>query len=322
MQKIWSILFGIVVLLCIGLFAVAPSQGWWLPRDVSSFGGQVDDLFYLILWVTAFFFVLTEGLLVYSMYRFTAVPGRKSAYVHGNHKLEILWTIVPAAILVLIGVLQINTWETIKYQSRMPRPAKETQQIEVTARQWEWRFRYPSISRLTRMQADTGAALDFADNPHEGDVHVVNELHVWRNAKDNKVPQKVRLSLRTRDVLHSLKLVNLRLMQDAVPGKIIPVWFMVDDAYNTAYDPDTRRWRDGFDPKTGKWAKYDVKNEEWDSIDHVWEIACAEFCGTRHTAMKGRLFVHKDEADFKAWLRWAEKEAQQREENAPTVAGQ
>jgi cytochrome c oxidase subunit 2 len=311
-QKFWSILFGVVIALAVALFAVAPAMGWWLPRDVSSFGGQVDDLFYLILWITGFFFILTEGLLVYSMWRFAAQPGRKAAYVHGNHKLEVLWTIVPAAILVLIGVLQINTWETIKYQSRMPRPGKDTQQIEVVARQWEWRMRYPSPARLETMQADTNAAMTFGSDAHLDDVHVANEVHVWRNPKGSKEPQKVLVHLKTRDVLHSFKFVNLRLMQDAVPGKTIPVWFMVEEAYNTARDPQTGKWRDGYDEKTGKFAEYDAKTGLWSQTDHIWELGCAEYCGTRHTAMKGKLFVHKDRADWLEWLRYAEKEQNQR----------
>jgi cytochrome c oxidase subunit II len=311
-QKYWSILFAFVIALCVGLFAVAPFMGWWLPRDISSYGGQVDDLFYLILWITGFFFILTEGLLIYSMYRFSGQPGRKAAYVHGNHKLEVLWTIVPAVILVLIGVLQIKTWENIKYVSRMPRPGKDTQQIEVVARQWEWRMRYPSPARLEAMQADPSAGRSFGTNPHVDDVHVVNEVHVWRNPKASKDPQRVLVHLSTRDVLHSFKFVNLRLMQDAVPGRIIPVWFMVEEAFNTVKDPQTGGWRDGYDEKTGKFAEYDSKTGIWTQPETIWELGCAEYCGTRHTAMKGRLFVHKDRDDFLDWLRWAEKEQNQR----------
>jgi cytochrome c oxidase subunit 2 len=306
-QKFWSLLFAVVIIAAVGLFAISPAMGWWLPRDVSSFGGDVDNLFYLILWITGFFFVLTEGLLIYSMYRFAGTPGKKAVYVHGNHKLEVLWTIVPAFILVLIGVLQMNTWANIKYQSRMPQPGRDTQQIEVVARQWEWRMRYPSPARLEAMRADPSAALSFASDPHIDDVHVANEVHVWRNEKGKKDPQKVLISLKTRDVLHSFKLVNLRLMQDAVPGKTIPVWFMVEEEYNTKFDEAAGKWRDGYDEKTGKWAEYDAKTGLWSQPDKIWELGCAEYCGTRHTAMKGKLFVHKNREDFVKWLIRAEQ---------------
>ena len=49
-------------------------------------------------------------------------PDRRAVYVHGNHKLEIFWSAVPGAILLLIAILQIRTWADIKYQRTMPQP--------------------------------------------------------------------------------------------------------------------------------------------------------------------------------------------------------
>jgi cytochrome c oxidase subunit 2 len=295
--KYWSVLFGIVILLAAGLFVVSPANGWWLPPNVSSFGHRIDNLFYLILWITGFFFLLTEGLLVFAMYRYAEVPGRKAPYVHGNHKLEVLWTVVPAAILVLIGVVQINTWSDIKYERSMPRPGRNTQQIEVTARQWEWRMRYPSPERMDRWSSDEKLAQDFGSNPHVDDIHVTNELHIWSTQKDDKEKQKVLVHLKTRDVIHSLKLVDLRLMQDALPGKTIKVW-LDSIEYNCARDPKDGKWKDGYDPE----------KKEFGQVKRIWEISCAEFCATRHTAMKGHLFVHNDKADFLAWLQATQKE--------------
>src|SRR5205814_174442 len=77
-QKFWSILFGATMLGALLLFIVAFFvPGWWLPKDVSTFGHDIDVLFNLISWITGFFFVLTEAILVYAMYRFTSRPGRK-----------------------------------------------------------------------------------------------------------------------------------------------------------------------------------------------------------------------------------------------------
>jgi len=85
-QRFWPILFGAVLAAAFLLYVVAAFvPGWWLPRDVSTYGWRIDWLFYLILFLTGFFFVLTEALLVYNMWRFTARPGEKAAYVHGNH---------------------------------------------------------------------------------------------------------------------------------------------------------------------------------------------------------------------------------------------
>src|SRR5262249_59741207 len=110
---------------------------------------------------------------------------------------------------------------------------------------------------------------------------------------------KVFVHLRTQDVIHSFFLPNLRLKQDALPGKTIPVWFAVTE-HNTEYDPNLKRW------------------VQMARSDMIWELACAEFCGTRHSMMRGKLYVHKDKADYLAWLKQAEAE-QNSHQAAPTT---
>ena len=147
MQKWWSIFFGVVLAATFGLWIVAPLAGWWLPPNVASYGDEVDGLFYVILGFTGFFFLLTEVILVYVLWRYAYREGHKADYTHGNHKLEIFWTAVPAAILLFIAFAQVKAWERIKYQSRMPPPDVT---VQVTGRQWEWRIRYPyDTSRFT-----------------------------------------------------------------------------------------------------------------------------------------------------------------------------
>jgi cytochrome c oxidase subunit 2 len=286
------------------LFIISPFvTGWWLPTDVSTFGAGIDRLFYLILAITGFFFVLTEAILVYAMYRYAGQPGRKASYYHGNHRLEMIWTLVPGVILLLLGIVQINVWAEVKFQKNMPAPDAKTQQMEVTARQWEWRVRYPSTQRMESWKSKPETAQDFATNPHLDDVHLANEIHVWKGGKDPKDQHRVLVHLKTRDVLHSFFLPNLRLKQDALPGKTIPVWFAVTE-HNAepVEDPKTheKKWVEiNYDPATGK-----AKDPNKPSM--VWELACAEFCGARHSLMRGKLYVHKDEADFLDWLKHAE----------------
>ncbi len=310
MHRFWSIVFGVVMVGAFLLSAVAPFiVGWWLPKDVSTFGGGIDALFYVILVVTGFFFVLTEVVLVYALYRFASQPGRRGSYIHGNHKLELIWTLVPGVLLFLLAIVQIRVWADVKYQSRMPKPENSALQMEVSARQWEWRFRYPSSARLEAWDKNPELAKDFAANPHEDDVRLVNEVHVWKGSVDQ--PQRVLVHLKTQDVLHSFFLPNLRLKQDALPGKTIPVWFAVTEANVVAVvDPKTneKRWvEEGYDPKTGKTQ----------DPNKIWELACAEFCGARHSMMRGKLYVHKDKADFLEWLKYTE--AAQRSTQPSTI---
>ncbi len=298
MGKGWSVFFGAVLFGTFIIWFVAPFYNWWLPENIATFGGGVDFLFYLIFVFVGFFFVLTEMVLVYAMWKFAARPGEKAVYTHGNHRLEMLWTAVPAAILLFIAVAQITVWAQIKYQKQMPPPDLT---VSVMARQWEWRMRYPKDgSRFKYAKNDekdkaarSRAARSWAENPEFDDVHTTNELHCWVGAK-------VKIYLRTQDVIHSFTLPNLRLKQDTLPGKTIPMWF------------EATRYNTEFDPKTGKLSEPDDKRD-------AWEIACQELCGGRHYAMRGRLYVHKSKESYEAWLEHRRKQQESRT-TGPAVA--
>jgi cytochrome c oxidase subunit 2 len=355
--KWWSVLFAVVMIASGGLFVVAPFvDRWWLPQSVSTHGADVDRLFYIILGITGFFFILTEALLVTFMWRFAHQPGEfkphafghhadvkkvfwttffkrifrpVSAVLHNQHRVELAWTLVPAAILLYIAFAQVNTWAVAKYKSRMPQveelPADQVpQQVEISARQFEWRMRYPSPARWDTWRHPekhnelTPAQIlqdmrSFGRAPQPDDVHVVNELHVWtdsrlgRDAQAQQFPAVV-MHLRTIDVIHSLNLPYMRVKQDALPGKVIPVWFR-PTKYNTIYHSKTERWVDGYNPDT---------NETGDR-HQVWEIPCAELCGWGHYRMIGRVYVHEDEEHFLQWLRATAARTQSTERDLKTI---
>jgi cytochrome c oxidase subunit 2 len=137
------------------------------------------------------------------------------------------------------------------------------------------------------------AAQQWAEAAEADDVHVSNELHVWKGAN-------VKVYLRTRDVIHSFGMPNLRLMQDILPGKTIPMWFQVTKANVISTDPNTG------------------KIQETDDPHDRWEIACKELCGGRHYAMRGRLYVHPDKEDYYRWLKYTQ--GQQRSRSVPAAA--
>jgi cytochrome c oxidase subunit 2 len=308
--KGWSYFFGAVLF---GTFIIWPAAvmfGWWLPENVATFGEGIDLLFYLILGFTTFFFVLTEMVMVYAMWKFASPTDtigdpsdQKAIYTHGNHRLEVLWTAVPAAILLFIAVAQIGVWERIKYQKQMPSPDLT---VTVLARQWEWRMRYPL--KPERFSYDEGNpeekrqkyldARAWAENPEFDDVHVANEIHCYMIV--DGTPEKpgkganVKIYLRTQDVLHSFTMPNLRLKQDTLPGKTVPMWFSPTRS-NCHFDPRTQRL-------------VDSPNK----ADH-WEIACQELCGGRHYAMRGRLYVHRDKASYDAWLEHVRSQQESRQ---------
>ena len=209
----------------------------WLPEDVSTFGHEIDSLFYLIYYITGVAFILVTVLMVLFvvMYR-ERNDGRRATYSHGNTTLEIIWTVIPAAIFITLSFMSVNTWAKIK------RHAPESDfEIAVAAKQFNWEVSYAG--------ADGKLGTD-------DDVKFDNDIHV-------PVNKAVRVQLSSKDVIHSFFLPNLRLKQDAVPGRMILVWFEAT--------------------KPGK-----------------YELPCAELCGFGHSGMKGWLYVHTPE-EYKKW---------------------
>ncbi|MDQ5857558.1 MAG: hypothetical protein M3542_04675, partial [Acidobacteriota bacterium] len=99
-----------VALLALGAAALpslATALPFWmrLPENVSTYGGQIDGLFYLILWITGVIFVIVEALLLFFLFRYRRREGVPARYTHGSNRLEVIWTIVPAVICVVLALM-------------------------------------------------------------------------------------------------------------------------------------------------------------------------------------------------------------------------
>lgn len=214
----------------------------WLPESVSTYGGEIDAIIALIYYLTLAWFFLTMGAFVLFLVLYRRREGRRATYVRGERLREAAWVLAPL-VVVLVLDLWIDfrgapVWARVK--QTMP-PAEVT--IQVTAKQFNWEILYPGPD----------GKFGTAD-----DRQLDNELHV-------PVGKPVHVILKSRDVLHSFFLPNLRLKQDIVPGRTIGAWFEAT--------------------KPGE-----------------YELPCAELCGFGHSGMKGWLYAHSAE-DYQRWLR-------------------
>ncbi len=212
MGKFWSIFFVAAAVITVGISWYSPAFGWWFPGDGrahSSLGARIDDLFYLILVIVSVTFIGTQAALGYVLWRGATIKAEdKVLFSHGSHSLEVIWTIVPSGILLYIALYQMDVWA--QYRMIKHFPGKTEAVAEVTARQFEWRIRYPARGKTLQ------------PTPQPDDVYTVNELHV-------PTGRPISISLRTEDVQHAFFVPELRVKQDAVPGLSIPVWFDVDE---------------------------------------------------------------------------------------------
>ena len=210
----------------------------WLPENVSTFGEEIDYLFYVIYYITGAVFILVTVFMLLFLILYRRREGRRARYSHGNTALEITWTVIPAVILVVLAFMSASTWGKVKRHA----PPSDFQ-VQVTAKQFNWEIVYPGPDRKFGT---------------EDDFQTENDIHV----PVNKV---VHVVLKSKDVIHSFFLPNLRLKQDAVPGRDILVWFEAT--------------------KPGK-----------------YELPCAELCGFGHSGMRGWLYVDTPE-QFEKWVK-------------------
>ena len=219
MGRFWSLLFLMVPIVGVGIFAWAmadlpPMKGHWLPENINEHGKVIDNLFMFILYLTGVIFVITGVVLFWFLWKYDAAQNAEPVkYTHGSHTLEVVWSILPAATLLFIAIYQMNAWADAKMRRPML-PGNDGKVgtaddvlmpplAEVTGRQFEWRIRYAGKDGILG---------------NEDDVSIANDLHV-------PVNEEVVLKIKSQDVLHSFFLPNLRLKQDVVPGMKQHVWF-------------------------------------------------------------------------------------------------
>jgi cytochrome c oxidase subunit II len=165
---------------------------WWLPENVSTYGRDIDWLFELIYWITGLTFILVAAAMIAFLIMYRDRPGRRARYTHGNTTLEIVWTIVPALILVVLTALSAPAWSKIK----MSAPPSDFV-VQVNAKQFNWQVKHPNSEKV-----------------------FLDEMHV----PVNKV---IHVNLTSQDVIHSFFVPQFRIKQDAVPGRSILAWFEV-----------------------------------------------------------------------------------------------
>jgi cytochrome c oxidase subunit II len=174
----------------LGILAVVAGvvMGIWNPflsSAASVQGTDIDILFGVALGVGTAIFVIVEGTLVYSIVRFGREPGDESdgPPIRGNTALEVIWTAVPAGIVVFLAIYSYHILTAI--DKLQPNAVN----IEVRAMQFAWQFYYPDADITS------------------------NELHIPLN-------QQVHLKMRSNDVIHSFWVPQFRMKKDVLPDRV------------------------------------------------------------------------------------------------------
>ena len=192
--------FGVVALTALATAGVAAAaNGGFTPQFAHSPNThRTNTAYYVVLGFTSAIFVIVEGALVFFIWRYRG--GRRARTVegpqlHGNTRLELIWTVIPVVILAIIGTVIFIELPGI---SNAPAAANAVQ-IRVVGHQFYWEFDYPNGARS------------------------INDLHV-------PVGQVVDLDVRSGDVVHSWWIPQLNGKIQAIPGRTNHTWFKADRA--------------------------------------------------------------------------------------------
>src|SRR5438309_8511124 len=172
---------------------------------------SIRGLAVLVLAITAFIFVVVEGILFYSVFRFRrrAASGVvEPPQVYGSKPIEIAWTAAPALIVFVLVLVTARTLWEVNMPPPQPREGDNTLFVTVVGRQWWWEYTYDHYN---------GRELGFT---------TANELHVPDSA--DGVPRRVYLTLRSADVCHSFWVPRLAGKTDVIPGRVNSTWFRTD----------------------------------------------------------------------------------------------
>lgn len=185
-RSIFIIIIIALALIAAGyLVATSVDLSWLMPAQASEGSVLVDRLFRFMMGIATVIFLIVEGALIYAVLRFRQKPGDDSDAlpVHGNNTLEIVWTLIPAVIVAVIGVYSYQVLVDIE---RVP---DDPLVVRVIGQQFSWQFEYP-----------------------ESDV-TSTELHL-------PVDRPVQFQIESRDVIHSFWVPEFRVKRDATPGQI------------------------------------------------------------------------------------------------------
>jgi cytochrome c oxidase subunit 2 len=198
------------------------------PEQASTYAEEVDACFFFILGVTAFFTLLIAALILVFIVKYRRrSEAEVPPQIEGSIRLELFWSVVP--LLIALGIF---VWSARIYLT-WAEPPPGSQEVYVVGRQWMWHLQ------------------------HAGGQREINQLHM-------PLGRPVRLTITSKDVIHSVFVPEFRVHMDAVPGMYTTAWFQAT--------------------RTGTFHLY-----------------CSQYCGTNHSVMIGEVIVMEPDA-FERWL--------------------
>jgi len=264
-MKRWMVVF---LMSLAPLAAVGNPERWQLnmTRGISSVSREVYDIHMIIFYICCAIGFIVFGAMFYSMWKFRKSKGAVAAQFSHNTTAEVIWTVVPVVILVVMAIPATRTLQ------KMQDNADAEMTVKITGYQWKWRYEILNygdqsdlgvnfVSSLNRTHDAIRRTKSGRDPVQENETNYLLDVD-----KPLVLPTdtKIRFVITADDVIHSWWVPALGWKQDAIPGFI---------------------------------------NEAWTRIDTpgIYRGQCAELCGKDHGFMPIVIDV-RSRSDFEQWL--------------------
>jgi len=250
------------------IYFTLDAKKYLLPVAASVHGALTDSYLNTNFALIIVVFFITQILLFGFAYRYRHRKGDKAYFYPDNHKLELIWTAVPAVVLMGLIVYGLKLWTDITG----PAP-KDAIVIEIYGKQFDWTARYSGQdnklgkSNFKRITDENPLGVDSADLASQDDK-ITRELYLPVNTP-------VLLKIHSRDIIHSVYLPHLRSQMNAVPGMTTEFHFVPTIT------------TDSMKAITG--------NNKFSYI-----LLCNKICGVAHYNMRMNVVVTSPE-EFKKW---------------------
>lgn len=289
-NNIQGILFAVFGVFFYGLmiFSFVKYSSLLLPDSASLEGEQYDTLYLITMVLILVVQAITQFLLFYFAFKYRGINGRKALFYADSHKLETIWTVVPAVVLAGLVLYGLSVWNDVMDSSDAENPLI----VEVYAKQFQWEARYAGsdnelgLANVRNIEGANTMGVDMTDKNALDDVPV-RELRLPKG-------RKVIFKFRSQDVLHSAYMPHFRAQMNCVPGMV------TEFAFTPSLTTEEMRLNEKTIVKVDGINKIRAeKGEEPYVFDYL--LLCNKICGASHYNMQMKIVV-EEEAQFNSWL--------------------
>lgn len=260
-----------------------------LPPAASEHGAKIDTLWDYNMYLITFVFLVTNAVLFYFAYKYRGTNTTKAEFFAHDNRLEMIWTIVPAAALAFIIIFGLKYWNEITEKSEDSNKVT----IELYAKQFDWTARYAGFDKTLgstdyrQIDGNNMVGMDTLDEKGFDDILVKNEFHI-------PVGKEIEFKMRSRDVIHSAYMPHFRAQMNCVPGMVTEFKFKpTKTTAEMRKDPYVIQLMAGINKARAE------RGEE--PVEFDYTLLCNKICGSSHYNMQMTIVV-ESEKDYKDWL--------------------